>query len=191
MSLTSISCKGQGMQRRGIKFWHWADCLLPATETVQRLEDGTQLDVRARISRESVTQLFIGVYKQSGAMVAEEFYADCADENLTQALAWGLARARFIFNSVNVFVAPHRLNERASQLDHFLTRATTTHDSKREHFMQAVEDARFNYHFAKDKFLQMMRTGELNVETWAKCRSDLNDAIDYWITLSKLYAHTE
>lgn len=179
------------MQRRGIKFWHWADCLLPAMETVQSLEDGTQFDVRARISRESITQLFIGVYKQSGAIVAEEFYADCADEDLTQALSWGQARARFLFNSIHVFIAPHRLNAPSSPLNLALDWVTTTHESKREHFLKAIQDARQDYHFAKDKFVQIMRTGECNGETWAKCRSDLNNAMDYWITLSKLYAHAD
>lgn len=84
------------MRVRGSEYWAWADHQLPEKSHQESLSDGVEMDVLARLSRSGATQLFIGVYAQSGAIVAEEFYPLMHDETVTSALAWGAQRARAI-----------------------------------------------------------------------------------------------
>lgn len=82
------------MRRRGARFWEWADRELHSRCHEERLSDGTLIDVQSRLSREGVTQLFVGVYSKDGAMLLEEFHAERHGETISRALAWGADRAR-------------------------------------------------------------------------------------------------
>nr|WP_311968876.1 hypothetical protein [Pseudomonas baltica] len=82
------------MRRRGPKFWTWADCQLHYREHEERLSDGALIDVQVRLSRDAVTQLFIGVYASDGRCCFEEFYPARLNESMTVALAWGVEQAR-------------------------------------------------------------------------------------------------
>lgn len=84
------------MHIRGSEYWAWSDCQLPSKSHEERLSNGVEIDVQARLSRSGVTQLFIGVYGQGGSIAAEEFYPEMPDESVTTALAWGAQRARAI-----------------------------------------------------------------------------------------------
>ncbi|MFJ9993423.1 hypothetical protein ACIQSO_22135 [Pseudomonas putida] len=81
---------------RGDVFWGWADPTLHHRDHVEVLDDGTMIDVQARLSRVGGTQLFIGVYLSSGTRLLEEAYDSCPGESMTRALAWGVGRARCI-----------------------------------------------------------------------------------------------
>lgn len=175
------------MQRRGAQFWFWADCQLAATERVHRLEDGSIVDVQARTSRRSTTQLFVGVYKHCGRMLAEEFYHCCADETVDQAVAWGQGRARLIFDSLQPFTAPHKVKASPSKPHDVQAHQAKDGDPRRERFLAATRDARHDYDLAKARLMQMMRSGHCTFEDWAKCQSDFNSAIDRWVSLSRTY----
>lgn len=84
------------MRVRGREYWVWSDCQLPSKSHQESLSNGVEIDVQARLSRTNTTQLFIGIYEQSGAIAAEEFYPLVHDETVTSALAWGVQRARAI-----------------------------------------------------------------------------------------------
>ena len=81
---------------RGEVFWGWADPTLHHRDHVEARDDGTVIDVQARLSRVGGTQLFIGVYSSSGARLLEEAYDERPGESMTRALAWGVGRARRI-----------------------------------------------------------------------------------------------
>ncbi|VVO08385.1 hypothetical protein PS691_03201 [Pseudomonas fluorescens] len=84
------------MRVRGSEYWAWADCQLAGKSHQESLSNGVEIDVQARLSPSGATQLFIGVYAQSGEIAAEEFYPLVHDETVTSALAWGAQRARAI-----------------------------------------------------------------------------------------------
>lgn len=82
------------MRNRGDKYWAWADCKLHTRCHDQELANGTKVDVQVRLSRTRVTQVFIGVYAKSGMMLFEEYHDGCGAKTITQALLWGMGRAR-------------------------------------------------------------------------------------------------
>jgi hypothetical protein len=67
-----------------------------------------QVEVRARMSHEGVTQVFIGIYDGHGVMLCEEFHDRDRDEPCCAVLKWGTQRARDILAETQGFVAPHR-----------------------------------------------------------------------------------
>ncbi|WP_282355107.1 hypothetical protein [Pseudomonas sp. PS01303] len=82
------------MQHRGSQYWAWSDCQLPSQSHDEELSDGTQVNALVRVSRQGVTQLFIGLYGGAGKMIVEEYYASLLDQTTSQALVWGVSRAR-------------------------------------------------------------------------------------------------
>ncbi|MFS0826896.1 hypothetical protein [Pseudomonas phoenicis] len=82
------------MRIRGDSFWSWADPTLHHRRHDETLPGGASLDVQVRLSRTGSTQLFLGVYGDSGLALHEEAYGSRPGESMTRALAWGVARAR-------------------------------------------------------------------------------------------------
>ncbi|WP_257645102.1 hypothetical protein [Pseudomonas putida] len=82
------------MRHRGAVFWAWADPALEHHSHLESLADGAWLDIQVRLSRTGDTQLFIGIYEQSGLARVEEAYAKRPGETVTRAMAWGTRRGR-------------------------------------------------------------------------------------------------
>lgn len=90
------------MRQRGEAFWAWADPALHNRTHDEVLDDGTHIDVQARLSRTGATQLFIGVYAASGFPLLEEAHEARPGESMSKALAWGVGKARRVARSVCV-----------------------------------------------------------------------------------------
>ncbi len=178
------------MQRRGAKYWLWADLQLEANERLETELDGTIIDVRARISRTSVTQLFVGVYKRSGTMVAEEYYPQCADLTVEQAIDWGRVRGRFLIESVCFFSSPHKLNAAVCQHDLTETCSTSVGGAGRHQFLHAADDARRCYRSAQNRMTRMMRAADVAGPEWEQCRADLQNALDRVALLARVYDYS-
>nr|WP_228731929.1 hypothetical protein [Pseudomonas iridis] len=84
------------MPHRGSTFWLWADCELHHRTHSEVVSDGIIIDVQVRLSRQGVTQLFLGVYSESLRIIHEEAYTERTDETMTAALSWGVDKARSI-----------------------------------------------------------------------------------------------
>lgn len=82
------------MRQRGNIFWQWADAVLHHRIHDEELDNGTTIDVQVRLSRLGATQLFIGVYADSGTALHEEAFDARPGETMTRALLWGVGRAR-------------------------------------------------------------------------------------------------
>lgn len=80
--------------RRGAQYWLWADPSLHHRCHIEVLDDGTRIDVQARLSRTGETQLFIGVYSHKESLILEEAYFSRPQETMGRALSWGVDRAR-------------------------------------------------------------------------------------------------
>lgn len=84
------------MRIRGAIYWKWADPTLRSRTHDEEFNDGTTIDVQARLSPAGITQLFIGLYSPTGVALYEET-CDCPrNESITRALAWGIGKARFL-----------------------------------------------------------------------------------------------
>ncbi|MBP2261605.1 hypothetical protein [Pseudomonas sp. BP8] len=84
------------MRVRGEVYWNWADPTLHHRTHEETLSDGSYLDVQVRLSRTGSTQMFIGVYAPSGTALHEEAFDCRLNESMTQALGWGVRRARSV-----------------------------------------------------------------------------------------------
>lgn len=84
------------MPHRGSTFWLWADCELHHRTHSEVLEGGVTIDVQVRLSRQGVTQLFLGVYSENLRIIHEEAYTERVGETMTTALLWGVGKARSV-----------------------------------------------------------------------------------------------
>lgn len=84
------------VRERGECFWKWGNPVLHTRTHNETLGDGSQIDVQVRLSRTDATQMFIGVYGPSGALIHEESFDSRPGETMTRAMAWGVGRARQI-----------------------------------------------------------------------------------------------
>ncbi|WP_431699894.1 hypothetical protein [Pseudomonas sp. BR20] len=82
------------MRKRGNVYWDWVDPARHTRSVDERQVDGTTLNVQVRMSLLGRTQLFVGVYGGKGQVISEESFESSPGETMTQALAWGLERAR-------------------------------------------------------------------------------------------------
>nr|WP_257645170.1 hypothetical protein [Pseudomonas putida] len=82
------------MRARGPTYWCWANSALHSRCHAEAYADGVSIDVEVRLSPKGVTQLFVGVYASGGIPLLEEVYDTRSEETMTQALAWGVVRAR-------------------------------------------------------------------------------------------------
>lgn len=81
------------MRNRGKVYWEWANPELHFRNYDERLPCGTLINIQVRLSPESATQLFFGIYQENGLMQLEEYYPDCRGKTLTAAMVWALQRA--------------------------------------------------------------------------------------------------
>lgn len=84
------------MRKRGALFRAWADPALCHRVHEEALDDGAFIDVQVRLSRTGATQMFIGIYDDTGLALHEEAYDTRPGESMSRALAWGAGRARRI-----------------------------------------------------------------------------------------------
>ncbi|MCI0911415.1 MULTISPECIES: hypothetical protein [Pseudomonas] len=82
------------MRNRGKIYWDWASPELHVRNYDERLSCGTLINIQARLSRDNVTQLFLGIYGKKGVLLLEESFTDCPGQKLSAAMAWALDRAR-------------------------------------------------------------------------------------------------
>lgn len=82
------------MHTRGSIYWGWADPEIHFRNNDERLSDGTLLNVQVRTSKGGDVQLFLGVYGEAGTMLLEEAFDSRPGETMTQAMSWGLERAK-------------------------------------------------------------------------------------------------
>lgn len=82
------------MRQRGGKYWDWADCQLNSRCHEEKLGNGYEIEIQVRLSRDGVTQAFIGIYAGNGQMIFEEYHDARESETITQAMLWCVGRAR-------------------------------------------------------------------------------------------------
>jgi hypothetical protein len=84
------------MKNRGSTFWSWSDAQLQTKTYEEELDDGTKIDVQARISRTGGTQMFLGVYTGDGRAITEEIYDNLPGQTTLRAIVSGTQRARAV-----------------------------------------------------------------------------------------------
>jgi hypothetical protein len=77
------------MRHRGAKFWLWSNTRLPLHTYEEVLSNGVQVEVQARINHAGVSQVFIGLYTESGWVICEESHDRSTAEYYCTALKWG------------------------------------------------------------------------------------------------------
>lgn len=81
------------MRNRGQVFWEWADPDLHFRNFDERMADGSLINIQVRVSREHLTQLFLGIYALDGKLLLEEAHMDCKRQTMMAAMTWALKRA--------------------------------------------------------------------------------------------------
>lgn len=81
------------MRNRGKKYWDWADADLHCRNYDERLPCGRLINLQVRLTRDSITQLFLGIYGIGGELLLEEYHDQCHGQTPSTAMAWGLKRA--------------------------------------------------------------------------------------------------
>ncbi|MFP3677966.1 hypothetical protein SB725_12660 [Pseudomonas sp. SIMBA_041] len=179
------------MRRRGPQFWLWVNNQFPTRIHEERLKDGRQVEVQARITHSKAVQIFIGIYHANGAPMHEEVYDRQRLEQLGSGLNWGLQRARTILLESEPFCAPHRpqltlgpvITDDATLV---LRRMEMTEQEQRKLKML---DARAEYAAAQSAMLILMRSGSFDFSVWNAHRVRLQQAIDRRINLLNTYLH--
>jgi hypothetical protein len=82
------------MLMRSKVYFEWAQTKQDHLGHQETLENGTQLDIRARVAATGDTQLFVGAYGADGRTLMEEFHPDMESMTAHQAISWGTARAK-------------------------------------------------------------------------------------------------
>ena len=82
------------MRVRGNVYLAWADLTLHHRTHDETMGNGIAIAVQVRLSRTGNTQMFIGVYAETGLALHEEAFDSRPGESMTRALAWGVDRAR-------------------------------------------------------------------------------------------------
>jgi hypothetical protein len=87
------------MLNRGSCYRKWADAQLQCQTYGEHLCNGATIEVQARLSATGATQLFIGVYADTGAALIEVSYDNRPGESMTRAMLWGTLQARTLAQS--------------------------------------------------------------------------------------------
>jgi hypothetical protein len=90
------------MRMRGPCYFKWADSQLPNFSHVEDYAAGFHIDVVVRRSRHGITQLFLGTYNSFDVMLFEEYIEALPDRDLTQAMQWGIERARAFIDGSDI-----------------------------------------------------------------------------------------
>ncbi|CAN7316513.1 hypothetical protein ACVK1X_003553 [Pseudomonas sp. PvR086] len=177
------------MRHRGAQFWLWTDTRLPHRTHEEVLGDGVQVEVRARVGHEGITQVFIGVYDARGIMLCEEFHDRGRDETYCAALKWGALRAGEIVAGTQAFVAPHRVQLTLGTVitDESVLALRRMEMNERERFKLSCEDAWSEYLTAKAAMLDLMRAPKVDPRVWADHKERLKQAIDRRVCVQRAY----
>ncbi|MBB3240466.1 hypothetical protein FHW68_001973 [Pseudomonas sp. Tn43] len=177
------------MRHRGAQFWLWTDNRLSLHIHEEVLSDGVQVEVRARVNHEGVSQVFIGIYDDHGIMLCEEFHDRGHDESYCAALKWGAQRAREIVADAQGFVAPHRVQLTLGPVitDESVLALRRMEMSERERFKLSCEDAWSEYLAAKAAMLNLMRAPKVDPKVWADHKERLRQAIDRRVWVQRTY----
>ncbi|MEW5697617.1 hypothetical protein [Pseudomonas synxantha] len=87
------------MFTRGRTFWTWANPHLHCRTKDERLADGSQVNVQVRTSSTGAVQLFLGLYAPKGIMIFEESFDSRPGQTMTQAMEWGISRAKELWDT--------------------------------------------------------------------------------------------
>ncbi|WP_434624871.1 hypothetical protein J3P84_17855 [Pseudomonas sp. Z1-29] len=175
------------MRRRSAAYWLWVNRRLAGRNHEEVLEDGTQVEVQARINQQSVTQLFICVYRPNGSVWVEEFHDRALREPLCQALEWGLARAGDIVAGSGCFKAPHKIQMTLGPLirDECTLALRRMDMSDEERRNLKIRDAWAEYVHAKEAMLALMRSARVEADVWETQKRRLCEAIDRRASLAR------
>lgn len=88
------------MRMRGSEYYRWADSQLPNLSQVEEYGASKYIDIVARLSRNGITQVFLGVYDTTGAMLFEEYNESLVDQDVSQGINWGLERAKAFVDAI-------------------------------------------------------------------------------------------
>jgi len=176
------------MRRRSAQYWLWVDSRLPARNHEEILEDGTQVEVQARINQQGMTQVFVCVYRPNGSVWIEEFYDRALHEPLAQALEWGLDRARDIVAGTACFRAPHKIQATLGPLiqDECAQALRRMDMSDEERRSLKAQDAWTEYLNAKEAMLALMRSPRVDANVWEAQKRRLREAIDRRASLARM-----
>ncbi|CAI8762220.1 DUF4265 domain-containing protein [Pseudomonas sp. IT-P253] len=177
------------MRRRGAKFWLWTNTRLPLHTYEEVLSNGVQVEVQARINHEGVSQVFIGLYTESGWAMCEESHDRGSGGYYCAALKWGIQRARELVADTQAFVAPHRaqLTLGAVIVDEPTLALRRMEMTERERLKLRSEDAWVEYLAAKTAMLELMRTTKVDPKVWSDHRERLWQAIDRRVCVQRDY----
>jgi len=177
------------MRRRGAQYWLWSNSQLHGLSHDEVLPDGTQIEVQARLNRDRVMQVFVGVYARDGAARAEEFHDRADGECLAQTLEWGCAKAQAIVSGSGAFRAPHRIQQMLGvvQDDPCAVALRQMDMSEEELIRLKSQDAWDEYLSAKQAMLALMRLTKVDHQEWETQKRRLRDAIDRRAALRRSY----
>lgn len=179
------------MRRRGSQFWLWVNKKLPTTIHEERLKDGRQVEVQARVTRNKEVQIFVGIYHENGTPMHEEFHDQQCLKKLDSALSWGLQRARSVLLESESFCAPHRAQLTLGPVitDDAVLALRRMEMTEQEQRMLKMLDANAEYAAAKSAMVTLMRSGSVGSDVWDAHRVRLQQAIDRRINLLRCYLH--
>lgn len=179
------------MRRRSAQYWLWVNSRLPGRNHEEILDDGTHVEVQARINHQSVTQVFVCVYRPNGAVWVEQFHDRSMREPLCQALEWGLGRAREIVAGTSGFKAPHKIQTTLGPLikDECALALRRMDMSDEERLRLKARDAWAEYVNAKQAMLALMRSARVDADVWEEQKRRLREAIDRRASLARASLH--
>lgn len=88
------------MLTRSKVYFDWAQSSQDHFGHKDTLDNGTQLDIRARVAAHGDTQLFVGAYGADGRMLMEEYHPAMDNMTAQQAISWGTERAKSMASAV-------------------------------------------------------------------------------------------
>lgn len=177
------------MRRRSPQFWLWMNKQFPTRIHEERLKDGRQVEVQARITHNQKVQIFVGVYHENGALMHEEYHDRQCLERLGSALSWGLQRARTILLESEPFCAPHRPQLTLGPVitDDAVLALRHSEMTEQERRKLKMRDANEEYAAAQSAMLTLMRSDSFDFGVWDAHRSRLQQAIDRRVNLLRTY----
>src|SRR3990167_150619 len=92
--------KEKAMLTRSKVYFDWAQSRQDHFGHDETLDNGAQLDIRARVAAHGDTQLFVGAYGADGRMLMEEYHPVMDNMTAQQAISWGTERAKSMASAV-------------------------------------------------------------------------------------------
>lgn len=176
------------MRRRSAQYWLWVNSRLPGRNHEEILDDGTHVEVQARINHHGITQIFVCIHCPSGSVWVEEFHDRTLREPLCRSLEWGLGRAREIVAGTAGFKAPHKIQMTLGPLiqDECALALRRMDMSDEERRSLRAKDAWVEYVNAKQAMLALMRSVRVEADVWEAQARRLREAIDRRASLTRV-----